>query len=92
MERVFVKPLAIMRKYLGPFALQKCYKEMHDSTFYITNVVHRPQGLRNWVSSYLSTRTSVGELTMTQTEFAIQNEEEIPFEWLNNEQKVSEPN
>lgn len=50
MEATFVKPLVLMRRFLGPFALQKCYKEMDDSTFYSTAVVHRPQGLRNWVS------------------------------------------
>jgi len=49
METVFVRPLALLRKYARPYALQVCYKQMGDSVFYRTEVIQRPEGLRDWV-------------------------------------------
>ncbi|KAG2740233.1 hypothetical protein P692DRAFT_20753620, partial [Suillus brevipes Sb2] len=42
LETLFAGPLALLRKHAGPFALQKCYKEMEQSLFYDTEVVQRP--------------------------------------------------
>ncbi|KAF8871473.1 hypothetical protein CPB84DRAFT_1661456, partial [Gymnopilus junonius] len=37
-----------LRDHVGPFALQTCYREMKDSLFYTTSVIHLPEGVRNW--------------------------------------------
>ncbi|KAG1811321.1 hypothetical protein EV424DRAFT_1327688, partial [Suillus variegatus] len=49
LEILFAGPLAQLRQHAGPFALQKCYKEMEESLFYETEVVQRPLGVKTWV-------------------------------------------
>jgi hypothetical protein len=49
METIFPGPLKLLREYVGPFALQKCYKEMENSMFYQTEVLKRPDRVRDWV-------------------------------------------
>lgn len=49
LESRFVGPLALLRQHVGPFALQTCYKQMTESVYYRTEVVQRPEGLREWV-------------------------------------------
>ncbi|KIJ19111.1 hypothetical protein PAXINDRAFT_70136 [Paxillus involutus ATCC 200175] len=39
-ESLFPGPLKLLRAYVGPFALQTCFKEMEKSVFYDTHVVH----------------------------------------------------
>jgi len=35
--------------YVGPHALQRSFKEMELSMFYRTEVLQRPDGVRDWV-------------------------------------------
>jgi hypothetical protein len=35
--------------YVGPYALQRSFKEMELSMYYRTEVLQRPDGVRDWV-------------------------------------------
>ncbi|KAJ7205782.1 hypothetical protein GGX14DRAFT_397480 [Mycena pura] len=48
LESLFAAPLKLLRDHAGPFALQKCYKQMQDSLFYSTEVVQRPDEVTSW--------------------------------------------
>ncbi|KAH7903945.1 hypothetical protein BJ138DRAFT_1167358 [Hygrophoropsis aurantiaca] len=48
LETLFTGPLALLRKYAGPFALQTCYRQMEESVFYEAHVVQRPLGVSSW--------------------------------------------
>jgi hypothetical protein len=48
-ETIFPGPLALLRKYAGPFALQMTFKQMELSMFYQTEVLRRPDGIEDWV-------------------------------------------
>jgi len=37
--------------YVGPYALQRSFKEMELSMYYRTEVLQRPDGVRDWVRS-----------------------------------------
>ncbi|KAF8837069.1 hypothetical protein BDN67DRAFT_909914 [Paxillus ammoniavirescens] len=43
-----IRARELLRAYVGPFALQTCFKEMEKSVFYDTHVVHLPDGVRTW--------------------------------------------
>ena len=49
-ESIFPGPLALLREHAGPFALHKCYEQMELSLSYKTEVIHRPEGIRYWVT------------------------------------------
>ncbi|KAK6977354.1 hypothetical protein R3P38DRAFT_2666811, partial [Favolaschia claudopus] len=38
----------MIRELAGPYALQTCFKQMQDSLFYQTEVIQRPNEVRNW--------------------------------------------
>ncbi|PPQ82718.1 hypothetical protein CVT24_009926 [Panaeolus cyanescens] len=48
LERLFAGPLAQLRQYAGPFALQKCYEQMEQSVYFRTEVLQLPEGIRSW--------------------------------------------
>ena len=50
LECLFTKPLALLRQYVGPFALQTTYREMRQSMYYCAEVLQLPEGHRTWVS------------------------------------------
>jgi len=50
-ETIFPGPLALLRKYAGPFALQTTFKQMELSMFYQTEVLKCPNGIEDWVSA-----------------------------------------
>jgi hypothetical protein len=35
--------------YVGPYALQRSFKEMELSMYYRTEVLQRPEGIEDWV-------------------------------------------
>ena len=43
-EQVFPGPLAMLRQYCGPFALQTSYRQMQLSMYYLFEVLQKPQG------------------------------------------------
>ncbi|KAF8578060.1 hypothetical protein K439DRAFT_1621609 [Ramaria rubella] len=45
---LFVKPLALLRAHIGPFALQTSYREMKLSIYYRAKALQLPDGHRNW--------------------------------------------
>lgn len=51
---IFQGPLRLCRQYLGPFALNACYSQMQLSCYYKTEVIQRPEGIRDWVGKSLS--------------------------------------
>ncbi len=51
LESLFAGPLAMIRTYAGPYALQQSYKQMEASMFYGCDVIQRPSGSRQWVST-----------------------------------------
>jgi hypothetical protein len=50
---IFQGPLRLCREHLGPFALNMCYDQMRLSCYYRTEVIQRPEGIRNWVCQIL---------------------------------------
>ncbi|KLO11148.1 hypothetical protein SCHPADRAFT_795290, partial [Schizopora paradoxa] len=55
-EQIFPGPLAMLRAYCGPFAIQTCYREMQLSVFYLCEALKKPQGRETepWVSNDIS--------------------------------------
>ncbi|KDQ56236.1 hypothetical protein JAAARDRAFT_132454 [Jaapia argillacea MUCL 33604] len=59
-----VKEMELLRQYIGPFALQRCWEQMAQSVFYKTEVLQRPEGICDWSSfnrfdndqAYISTK------------------------------------
>lgn len=49
LEMLFAAPLALIRKYAGPHALQTCYMQMAASVYYYTESVLLPAALTSWV-------------------------------------------
>ncbi|KIJ28024.1 hypothetical protein M422DRAFT_61956 [Sphaerobolus stellatus SS14] len=48
LERLFVEPLALLRKHACPYALQTCHREMGLSVYYGVDVIQLPSRVRNW--------------------------------------------
>jgi hypothetical protein len=44
----------VLREYVGPYALQRSFKEMELSMYYRTEVLQRPDGVRDWVRCLIS--------------------------------------
>ncbi|KAJ7465199.1 hypothetical protein FB451DRAFT_1179375 [Mycena latifolia] len=62
----------ILWEHAGPFANQKCRREMEQSVFYTAEAVQLPLGKRNWDEYALGIQTETG---YTWEE----NEEDLPF-------------
>ncbi|KAJ7026264.1 hypothetical protein C8F04DRAFT_919706, partial [Mycena alexandri] len=45
---LFAGPLAMLRQYAGPYALNTCYKQMSLAMFYTADVLQLPEGVTNW--------------------------------------------
>lgn len=52
-ETLFSAPLELLRRHIGPFALQVAFKQMEDSVFYRTEVIQLPNKVREWVCGFL---------------------------------------
>ncbi|KAF8578795.1 hypothetical protein K439DRAFT_1621045 [Ramaria rubella] len=48
LEVLFMKPLALLRAHVGPFALQMSYQEMKLSIYYRAEALQLPDGHRYW--------------------------------------------
>lgn len=88
MESVFVRPLALLRRHAGPFGLQSCYRQMADSLYYRTEVIQRPNGLRDWVRWYICAYHLLANVRY-QSQFVVKMEQTGSFDWERNEQHVS---
>lgn len=51
LESLFSRPIELLRKYAGPYAVQTSYTQMQESVYYKTEVVQRPPGVRTWASN-----------------------------------------
>lgn len=49
LQQLFQGPIAMLRAYAGPYAVQQCFKQMDASMFYECDVMQRPPGSRQWV-------------------------------------------
>ncbi|PPQ86528.1 hypothetical protein CVT25_007179 [Psilocybe cyanescens] len=47
-ETIFPGPLRLLQKYVGLFTFQNCFKEMENSMFYHTELIHLPDSLNSW--------------------------------------------
>lgn len=47
-ETVFPGPLSVIRKHVGPFGLQICFREMESSLYYTVEALQIPAGFRYW--------------------------------------------
>ncbi|EDR00234.1 uncharacterized protein LACBIDRAFT_314598 [Laccaria bicolor S238N-H82] len=82
-ESVFPGPLQVLRMYVGPYALQRSFKEMELSMYYQTEVLQRPDGIQDWVHCTNTIYSGVlfsdnsGCVGFCQNEYAIQVKNEI---------------
>jgi hypothetical protein len=56
LESLFFPVIELLRKYTGPFANEKCRREMEESMFYTVEVVQLPSGARDWVCPHFYIR------------------------------------
>ncbi|KAJ7097419.1 hypothetical protein C8R44DRAFT_643637, partial [Mycena epipterygia] len=47
-QSLFLRIINILRKYAGPYANEKCRREMEESMYYTAKVVQLPSGSRDW--------------------------------------------
>ncbi|KAJ7747698.1 hypothetical protein DFH07DRAFT_776006 [Mycena maculata] len=48
LEALFREILGLLRKFVGPYALNKCYAQMAKSLFYNVSLLQLPDGTRDW--------------------------------------------
>ncbi|KAF7361212.1 hypothetical protein MSAN_01153300 [Mycena sanguinolenta] len=60
LESLFLSIIEILRKYAGPFANEKCRREMEESMFYSVEVVQLPSGSRDWATYSFQVEQEVG--------------------------------
>ncbi|KAJ7713779.1 hypothetical protein B0H14DRAFT_2222238, partial [Mycena olivaceomarginata] len=48
LESLFLPVIELLQKYAGPFANEKCRREIEESMFYTMEVVQLPSGARDW--------------------------------------------
>jgi hypothetical protein len=82
--------------YVGPYALQRSFKEMELSMYYRTEVLQRPEGMEDWVRCLLYNLFQILCLPLIklsmyivlQNEYAIQVNKEIGYDWMDGEEMV----